>query len=98
MRLARPVVRILAEQEDADIVKGSQLEGRIHVLGGRVDGVVRPLVGDERLQLGPVGLVEFACQRGQPRVGQRRGRNGVKGIKQGGLCHAVLYPKRLAGK
>ena len=60
--LPRPVVRILAEDQHTCVGVRRQVEGGEHLVVRRVHRVAPPLLGDERLQVLPVGLVELAAQ------------------------------------
>ena len=60
--LARPVVRILSEDQHACVGVRRQVERGEDLIVRRVHRVALALLGDERLQLLPVGLVELAAQ------------------------------------
>ena len=56
------VVGVLAEDDDLDLGVGGEVEGGEHLVVGRVDGVARPLVGHEALEVGPVRLGQLGPQ------------------------------------
>ena len=56
MRLPGPVVWVLAEDHHAGVGERREVQRSKHVVGGRVDRVVRPFSGNEVLQWLPVPL------------------------------------------
>lgn len=62
MRLSRTVVGILPEDHDPHVGVRSEVERSEDLIGWWVDRCFCPLVGNERLQLRPVGLVELVAQ------------------------------------
>ena len=62
MGLARPVVRILSEDQDPCVGVRRQVQGGEDLIVRWVHRVAPAFLGDERLQVLPVGLVELAAQ------------------------------------
>lgn len=72
MGLIRAVIRILTEDHHPYVGVGREMQGGEHVGGRRIHRTIASLVGHERLQLFPVGLVELATQKRIP-VGRGHG-------------------------